>query len=1734
MKDIFNKRQRFSIRKFSVGVASVLIGIALFTPSQGVLASTENSLPSVEKREAVQPIPDNQNNPSSELDTRDVPIGSTRTTEPVTSGDKENNSLPTGAFVAGEDRSSTPAVRAASNPSEVKKYELTDEYAKQIKAGVIGSEGNKLDSLLLNGPKLSPEAYTDDDYLKDKEELYIYEKGGKKYVGYNSHPLLEDTDGDGIIDSKEKPDEKLKWNVSERDMIMFMELSYRDDNYIDRVLDHKKPLTESELYKKNGDSRPRYEYMMMNKELGPYWERKKSYHTSSGLDAVLYETKSDFSYLPNGTAQVLAFRGTSDAKDIGTDITLGLGSNPQQGIDAENIMRELAKDKSITNLYLTGHSLGGYLVQRAMVEAYQLAYSDSRVMSSKEQRAYRNFYNNVLKKGTTFNAPKVVTSLVSGREFWQKGLDSKKIAKSGKMTHYIVDNDSTIRKGVSNDSDVVINVGTTRGGHSSRSYFEADMINRRPEFISGKRISLDATGYQNPKLTTIKSVEKVGETTVYSKRGDDIIKSITVSMRNSDTGQITNNTIDEMFKKDGAKSTVVVTQLEPSVRYEKDATRAKEGAKVTVSGTPGTSTVTTTYSVNPNTGDLIAHVGEPVVQQPAIETVVKVAAKDEVEYIKKGDDVVKKTTSYTVNSKTGSLTSTEKEEVVNRGGARDIVEYNSVEPKPVYLKDVNSPKGTNTVQFPGKAGKTKVTTTYSVNPVNGTLTPSKSKPEVVTIPIARVVKVGAKDKVEVETIPSPVKYEKDISREKGQDNITVAGKDGSKTTTTTYTVNPNNGEAIAHVGNPVIVNPTETIVKVAAKDKVVETPIEPEVEYVKDVEENFGATSQRTEGKKGKTVTTTTYDVDPKDGHITEHVGNPVVTPAGKTIVKVGAKTKVERSKDDQGREVINTTTYEVDSKTGKVTPTTVTTYGTRKEATVEKKVVPSPVVYEKDDTKEKGTEAITVKGEDGEDTITTTYKVNPTTGEITPSVGKPVRTKEPTNTIVKVPAKDKVDVETIPSPVKYEKDTSREKGQDNITVPGKAGSKTTTTTYTVNPNNGEVTPNVGEPVIVKPTDTIIKVAAKDKVVYSKDGDNIVKEVTTYTVNPTNGNITEHTTKETFKENGLKDKVEVETIPSPVKYEKDTSREKGQDNITVPGKAGSKTTTTTYTLNPNSGEAIAHVGEPVIVNPTTTIVKVAAKDKVVTSKDGNNIVKTATSYTVNPDNGNITEHTTKETFKENGLKDKVEVETIPSPVKYEKDASRDRGQENITVAGKDGSKTTTTTYTVNPDNGEVTPNEGNPVIVNPKETIVKVAAKDKVVETPIDPAVVYEKDDTRDFGTPDERTEGEKGKTVTTTTYDVDSNDGHITEHLDTVVTPAGKTIVKVGAKTKVERNKDDQGREVINTTTYEVDSKTGKVTPTTVTTYGTRKEPTIEKRVVPSPVVYEKDDTKEKGTEATTVKGEDGEDTITTTYKVNPTTGEITPTVGQPVRTKEPTNTIVKIPAKDKVVYSKDGDHVVKTVTSYTVDSNTGNITEDISVLISNEHILESAKLDIVALLITKWVDEDGHDLKPAAVKEPATLGGANEALEAGEIEEYVFLRTEKDEEKHVVKHIFKKVSSNRLIGINNHESSNHESNNHESSNHESSNHETSNHESSNHESSNQESNNPQPVQSDNTEREPEKMTSSGQVGEIENDTTAKSNDSRNILPNTGTESNETLASLGLLGILSGLGLALGKKKED
>ena len=64
-------------------------------------------------------------------------------------------------------------------------------------------------------------------------------------------------------------------------------------------------------------------------------------------------------------------------------------------------------------------------------------------------------------------------------------------------------------------------------------------------------------------------------------------------------------------------------------------------------------------------------------------------------------------------------------------------------------------------------------------------------------------------------------------------------------------------------------------------------------------------------------------------------------------------------------------------------------------------------------------------------------------------------------------------------------------------------------------------------------------------------------------------------------------------------------------------------------------------------------------------------------------------------------------------------------------------------------------------------------------------------------------------------------------------------------------------------------------------------------------------------------------------TYEVNPKTGEITARTGTP-EVKTATETVVKVPAKDKVeVVQREDGKKVKVTTVYIVDEKTGNITQ-------------------------------------------------------------------------------------------------------------------------------------------------------------------------------------------------------------
>ena len=125
-----------------------------------------------------------------------------------------------------------------------------------------------------------------------------------------------------------------------------------------------------------------------------------------------------------------------------------------------------------------------------------------------------------------------------------------------------------------------------------------------------------------------------------------------------------------------------------------------------------------------------------------------------------------------------------------------------------------------------------------------------------------------------------------------------------------------------------------------------------------------------------------------------------------------------------------------------------------------------------------------------------------------------------------------------------------------------------------------------------------------------------------------------------------------------------------------------------------------------------------------------------------------------------------------------------------------------------------------------------------------------------------------------------------------------------------------------------------------------------------------------------------------------------------QEVSTKEETDYVVKeiiTPIRAYKVMSKSNvvvNHYYKEVTK------TSEVPE------SKEGV--NGELDIPftlpQLIITKWVDQYGNNLKPADVKNPSVKGEANEAFELGTIEGYEFVETIPVDANGIVTHVFKK----------------------------------------------------------------------------------------------------------------------------
>ena len=480
--------------------------------------------------------------------------------------------------------------------------------------------------------------------------------------------------------------------------------------------------------------------------------------------------------------------------------------------------------------------------------------------------------------------------------------------------------------------------------------------------------------------------------------------------------------------------------------------------------------------------------------------------------------------------------------------------------------------------------------------VNGVWDPDATSEKEITKVVNGVARVG--NQTTTVTVLEPgITYVADGNIAYNTTETQSEGVKGTSTSIDTYEVNSETGltNTLDH-HDMHIKKATNKVVKVGNKQVTTET-IEPGTTYEADSSLTYKQ-EQTTEGTKGKKTTTTTYKVNPDTGLTNDVEGTPTVDTvnAKDKVIKVG---NVEKKTSD----IAFKKTYEGNPD----------------------------LTYQKQETK--------TAGQNGKEEVTLTYKVDPSTGLMTEVEAKKGSCTEPVNEVIQVGNKEVIQ---------------------------NSDGSITTKTYKVNPDDG----TLSDPTVVtsRPWTDIASGASvtevlKAKMTYvadeslpygqtqkesdPKDGE----KITTPTGKVENGQWAEGEPKVEIKAavNGVtkvgNKEVKTEDIQPGVTYQADSTLDYNKQQTTTEGTKGTKTTTTIYKVDENTGLTNTVQSSE---SKTTT----PAKDKVI--KVGNVDTKT---------------------------------DVIKFTTTYIDDDTLDAGTERIITSGQDGSEKVVTTYKVDPTNG---------------------------------------------------------------------------------------------------------------------------------------------------------------------------------------------------------------------------------------------------------------------------------------------------------------------------------------------------------------------------------------------------------------------------------------------------------------
>ena len=266
--------------------------------------------------------------------------------------------------------------------------------------------------------------------------------------------------------------------------------------------------------------------------------------------------------------------------------------------------------------------------------------------------------------------------------------------------------------------------------------------------------------------------------------------------------------------------------------------------RVEVAGENGKEVTTTSYSFDESTGKIVENTSTKIEKHP-VDRVVKVGNVEE-------------TTSTT-----------------KRGEQ--------------FVADESLDKGVKEVRNQGQDEETTTIKVYKVNEQTGDLTEPDVTTKVAKPMQAKITAVGTKPTVQSQEIPFKTIYKASPVLSYNVQEEETPGENGSSVSTTKYTVNQETG-AISEETTTENIPVKDKVVKVGNVEKIV-SPIEI-TELRKDNPElSKGKEEVEDAGEQGETTVTKTYEVNPETGELTNPVEKTETTKAMRPkVILVGTK----------------------------------------------------------------------------------------------------------------------------------------------------------------------------------------------------------------------------------------------------------------------------------------------------------------------------------------------------------------------------------------------------------------------------------------------------------------------------------------------------------------------------------------------------------------------------------------------------------------------------------------------------------------------------------------------------------------------------------------------------------------------------------------------------------------------------------------------------------------------------